>query len=188
MSLWKGDVNITVDKEAKHQIGSTANSFVASILEALPPMISILCPTYNGLKRLQPSACVGAIVAWGVENKEAPLRFLPNHNNIELKTLDHTANHYYVLATIINLGLIGISEKKLLPEPVPKSSKFNLFQMLPSRWDEIVNWVESDKGELLKKAMGEELCDLNMKVRGYDIDHYFKFSLAEEIKELTIRY
>lgn len=81
-------------------------------MEALPAMVSILCPTYNGLKRLLPSACVGAFVGWGLENKEAPLRMLPNQNNFELKTLDHTANHYYVIAAIINLGLIGINEKK----------------------------------------------------------------------------
>lgn len=71
-------------------------------------MISLIAPTYNGFKRLMPNASVGSFVAWGLENKEAPLRFLPKQHNMELKTLDHTANHYYVIATIINLGIIGI--------------------------------------------------------------------------------
>jgi glutamine synthetase len=109
MSLWKDGKNITVDNDAKHRISETANSFFASLLEALPAMISLIAPTYNGLKRLQPSVCVGSMISWGIDNKEAPLRYMPNQKNIELKTLDHTANHYYVLAAIIRLGIIGIN-------------------------------------------------------------------------------
>lgn len=91
-------------------------------------MISLIAPTFNGLKRLMPNASVGSFIAWGIDNKEAPLRFLPNHNNMELKTCDHTANHYYVLATILNLGLIGLKENMSLPEPLPGVPKFRLYQ------------------------------------------------------------
>ena len=151
-------------------------------------MISILCPTYNGLKRLEPSASVGAHIGWGLENKEAPLRILPNQKNFELKTVDHTANHYYVLSTIINLGLIGISEKKELPEPLPSDGPSYALKRLPSRWDDIKAYLESDAGSLFKRALGNELSDLNTKVRAYDMEHYYKFTLFEEIKELTTRY
>jgi len=41
---------------------------------------------------------------------------------------------------------------------------------------------------LLKQAMGAEFIDFNVKVREYDIEHYFKLTLNEEIKDLTIRY
>jgi len=52
MSLWKDGKNITVDNDAKHYISDVANSFFASTLEALPSLISLIAPTYNGLKRL----------------------------------------------------------------------------------------------------------------------------------------
>jgi len=55
-----------------------------------------------------------------------------------LKTLDHTANHYYVLAAIINLGIIGIESEKKLPEPLPKNPKLHAFKHLPTRWDEVL--------------------------------------------------
>ncbi len=58
-----------------------------------------------------PDASVGSVVGWGIESKEAPLRVLPRQKNVELKTLDHTANHYYALAALINIGRIGIEEK-----------------------------------------------------------------------------
>lgn len=60
MSLWKDGKNITVDQSQKYKISDEANSFFASLLEALPAMISLIAPTYNGLKRLIPSACVGS--------------------------------------------------------------------------------------------------------------------------------
>jgi glutamine synthetase len=85
--------------------------FVAALVKALPALISVFCPTYNSLKRLMPDASVGSVVGWGIESKEAPLRVLPRQKNVELKTLDHTANHYYALAALINIGRIGIEEK-----------------------------------------------------------------------------
>lgn len=75
-----------------------------------------------------------------------------------------------------------------LPEPLPAEPKFRLYQSLPTRWDEVLQYVDSESGDLLKKAFGEEPCRVNLKVRGYDIEHYFKLSLIDEIKELTIRY
>lgn len=110
MSLWKDGRNVTVEKDLKYSVSEVSNGFISGLLKGLPSLITLIAPTFNSMKRLMPSACVGAIISWGVENKEAPLRFLPNQNNFELKTMDHTANHYFALAAIINLGSIGISE------------------------------------------------------------------------------
>lgn len=189
MSLWKEGRNITVDQGMKHKVGEETNSFIAGILKGLPALLSLITPTFNGLKRLMPDASVGAVVAWGVENKEAPLRFMAAQNNFELKTMDHTANHYYALAAIMNMGSIGITEILKLGEPLPTKPRAKDFQMLPTRWENIEEYVDKDEaGELLKKAMGEEFIEINMKLRKYDIEHYFKLSLTEEVKDLTIKY
>jgi glutamine synthetase len=102
--------------ENKSKMATDTEHFLAAVVKALPALISLTCPTYNSLKRLMPDASVGATVGWGLESKEAPLRVLPRMKNIELKTLDHTANHYYVLAAILNIGRIGITDKLELPE------------------------------------------------------------------------
>lgn len=103
--------------------------------------------------------------------------------------MDHTANHYYALAAIMNLGRIGIEEKLVLGEPLPTKPKLKDFHMLPTRWENIEEFVENDEaGEILKKAVGEEFMEINMKLRKYDIEHYFKLSLTEEVKDLTIKY
>ena len=152
-------------------------------------MVSLIAPTFNSLKRLMPDASVGAVVGWGVENKEAPLRFLGNENNFELKTMDHTANHYYALAAIMNLGSIGITERLSLGEPLPPKPKVRDMLLIPTRWDNIEDFVDNDEsGEYLKKAVGGEFLQVNMAIRKYDIEHYYKLTLAEEIKDLTIKY
>jgi len=61
--------------------------------------------------------------------------------------------------------------------------------LLPTRWEDVEEYVNKDEaGEYLKKAFGEELLDIIMKFRKYDIEHYFKLSLTDEIKELTVKY
>lgn len=52
LSIWKDDKNISIDLNAETKMTETASYFIASLLEALPAMVSILCPTFNGLKRL----------------------------------------------------------------------------------------------------------------------------------------
>jgi len=88
----------------------------------------------------------------------------------------------------MKLGMIGIDSSKKLPEPLPPNPKLHAFKQLPTRWDEVLLYIESESGDLLRKAMGEEFINTNIKVREYDIEHYFKLTLAEEIKDLTIRY
>jgi hypothetical protein len=48
--------------------------------------------------------------------------------------------------------------------------------------------LENASGDLLRKAVGEDFININVRVREYDIEHYFKMTLADEIKDLTIRY
>ena len=154
MSLWKDGKNVTVDNSLKYAVSDVTNGFISGLLKGLPALISMIAPTYNSMKRLMPSASVGAVIAWGVENKEAPLRYMAKQNNFELKTMDHTANHYYALATIINLGSNGITDKLTLGEPLPAVPKMRDYLMLPSRWEDVEEYVNKDEaGEYLKKAV-----------------------------------
>ena len=103
--------------------------------------------------------------------------------------MDHTANHYFALATIMNLGSNGISDKLTLGEPLPTVPKMRDYHLLPSRWEDVEEYVnKDDAGEYLKKAVDPELLEIIMKMRKYDVEHYFKLPLSDEVKELTIRY
>ena len=64
---------------------------------------------------------------WGVENREAPLRYVPgsallgpDHANVELKTSDASANPYLALAALLAAGAAGIADG--LPLGAPEQS------------------------------------------------------------------
>ena len=68
-----------------------------------------------------PEFCVGSYKYWGYENREAPIRVVgpirptDTFNNFEVKSLDHTANHYVALAALIICGIEGLRNKMVLP-------------------------------------------------------------------------
>jgi glutamine synthetase len=97
---------------------------MAGILKHYDALFHFLCPSPNSLKRIDVSSFVGAYKIWGIENKEAPLRVViplkPSEEGVqhfEIKSFDHTANHYFALAALIALGNYGLKESMILPKP-----------------------------------------------------------------------
>ena len=77
------------------------------------------------LAATDPGYFAGAYGFWGVQNQEAPLRYVPGSSflgegnaNVELKTSDASANPYLALAAVLAAGGAGIAEQLELPEPV----------------------------------------------------------------------
>jgi len=87
---------------------------MAGILKKLDILSYLLSPSPNSFRRKAPSHFVGYYKCWGIENKETPIRLIGGYNKkeevsrFEIKTLDHTANHYFALAATIKFGLEGI--------------------------------------------------------------------------------
>jgi glutamine synthetase len=60
---------------------------------------------------------------WGLENRNAPIRVVsPLKKNeiithFEITSLDHTANLYFAIASILTLGYKGLTDKIPLNDP-----------------------------------------------------------------------
>ena len=52
-------------------------SIMAGVLTALPSLLAVLAPSVGSYARLQPGHWSGAYACWGIENREAALRFIP---------------------------------------------------------------------------------------------------------------
>jgi glutamine synthetase len=105
--------------------GRDGAAYVAGILRDLPAVAAVTAPSLGSLARLRPGYFAGAFACWGVENREAPLRYVPgstllgdDHANIELKTSDASANPYLALAAILAAGAAGIADGATLPPAV----------------------------------------------------------------------
>ena len=124
MSLWKNGKNVTGSKKTQNMMSTEGESFMAGILKHLDALFHFMCPSPNSLKRINVSSFVGAYKVWGIENKEAPIRTViplkssdDGVQHFEVKSFDHTANHYFAVAAMISLGILGLKESLVLPLP-----------------------------------------------------------------------
>jgi len=99
--------------------------WVAGMLRDLPALAAVASPSMVSLLRRRPGYFAGAFAFWGVQNREATLRFVPGGGlvpdeaaNVELKASDASGNPYLALAAIIAAGMAGLEEGLTLPEPI----------------------------------------------------------------------
>lgn len=122
-SLWRDGRNLLAG--TAEGPGMEGAAYIAGLLRALPAIAAVAAPSIGSLARLRPGYFAGAFRCWGVENREAPLRYVPSsallgdeHANVELKTSDASANPYLALAVLLAAGAAGLAERLPLPPAV----------------------------------------------------------------------
>ena len=126
LSLWnRRGRNVFDGGDGPEGMTREAESFAAGILASLPALVGVSCPSVVSYLRLQPHRWSGPWACWGLENREAGLRFVtgmtgdrPAEANLEVKPVDGSANPYLALGAIVAAGLDGLERDLRLPEPV----------------------------------------------------------------------
>jgi glutamine synthetase len=122
-SAWdpSGEVNLFYQPNAPMALSDLGLQFLAGILDHLPALVALTCPSFNSYRRLQPGAWSGAYTCYGPDNREAAVRVAStfwgqeeSSTNLELKSCDSTANPYLALGALVAAGLDGV-ERKLVP-------------------------------------------------------------------------
>jgi glutamine synthetase len=123
-SVWRGEQNL-LEGGRDGLLDGPGASYVAGLLRDLPAIVGLTAPSVPSLTRLRPGYFASAYAFWGVENREAALRYVPSSTllgagsaNVELKPSDASGNPYLALAMLIAAGLAGIDERLPLPEPI----------------------------------------------------------------------
>ncbi len=122
-SLWRDGANLLAG--GPEGPGTEGAGYLAGLLRDLPAVAAVTAPSPGSLARLRPGFFAGAYAFWGVENREAPLRYVPGsallgagHANVELKTSDASANPYLALAVLLAAGAAGVADRLAPPPPV----------------------------------------------------------------------
>jgi glutamine synthetase len=183
LSLWRDGVNAMTGGDRRYGTTAAGESFAAGILTHLPALLAVGAPSVASYLRLVPSHWAGAFVCWGLENREAALRFItgvvgdrPQAANFEVKSFDAAANPYLALAALIAAGRDGLGVAATLPEPVdvdpasldPADRAARGIPPVPASLAEALAAFESDK--VLRDAFGEELADTLAVIRRGEID------------------
>ena len=204
-SAWDrdGERNLFFDPAGVHNLSTLAFQFMAGVLEHLPALVALTCPSMNSYRRLAPGSWSSAFACYGPDNREAAVR-VPSlfwgeemaSANLELKASDSSANPYIALGGLIAAGLDGI-ERGLHPadglrvdvDPgrlTPEELASRGIQRLPTSLKEAANNLESDAA--LTGAMGPALANSYLVVRRADWELFSQRDAEFEIKNHFYKY
>jgi glutamine synthetase len=201
-SLWdRRGRNLFVGGRGPASMTRKAEAFMAGILESLPALVAVTCPSVPSYQRLQPHKWSGAHTCWGVENREAALRFITGvlgerdrAANMELKPIDGASNPYLALGCLIALGLDGVARGSSLPPPTtedPSSitraeARKRSLRRLPKTLEQAVGQLQ--RSAILRKAMGEVLFEAFLATRRGEIRAFSGMDDVEVIRAHRWRY
>ena len=182
VSVWdaSGSENLFWDGSAPYGLGRIGRHFAAGLLEHLPGLVALTCPSFNSYHRLQPSAWASAFTCYGPDNREAAVRIASTYAgqemqsiNLELKAADNSANPYLALGATIAAGLDGIirrldlgDERLVLQDPaeIPAEEReARGINRLPDSLEAAVDALEADA--VLMEALGPLLARSYVAVR-----------------------
>jgi glutamine synthetase len=125
-SVWRDGRNLLASSATgEDRPGPEGAGWLGGLLRDLRALAAITAPSVPSLARLRPGYFSSAYQFWGVENREAPLRYVlgstllgADHANVELKVSDASANPYLALAAVIAAGLAGLRDGAEPGEPI----------------------------------------------------------------------
>lgn len=196
-SLWdaEGERNLMYDPDKPYGFSELGLQFVAGILDHLPALLAITCPTYNSYHRLQPHFWASAYTAWGPDNREGAVRvasrFHSNEEgsaNAELKAADLAANPYLAFGALIAAGVDGIRRKLDPGEPIfvdpgtltEDERQRRGIKRFPTTLSEALDNLEKD--DVLLDALGSLLAKSYIAVKRKEYETFSQHDAAFETK------
>jgi glutamine synthetase len=126
LSLADGEDPLFSGGDGPYGIRPAGGSAIAGVVEALPDLLGVYAGSALSALRLKPGNWAGAAACWGLENREAAVRFIaatpgsPRGANAELKLIDPSANPYLAAAAFLGSALRGIDRRLELPDEIPE--------------------------------------------------------------------
>ena len=183
-SLFKGEKNAFFDRHDRHHLSTVGKAFTAGLLRHSREFTSVTNQWINSYKRLVPGYEAPVYVSWAQRNRSALARipmYKPGKEKatrIEFRSPDPACNPYLAFAVMLGAGLEGMEKGYKLPDPVPH----NIYEMtgeerqklgietLPEDLLEAIHLTE--KSELVKKVLGEQLFTYFIRNKKMEWDEY----------------
>jgi glutamine synthetase len=180
--------------DGPHGMRPAGESATAGVLQALPDLLGVYAGSVLSSARLKPGNWAGAAQCWGLENREAAVRFVaatpgtPHGANIECKLIDPSANPYLAAVSFLGSALRGIDNGLELPTEVPKdpTKAAQPPPMLQTAQQTVIKALETSPiaAQLLSPAVVEGL----VAVRRYEITTYGDRPQAETTQALRLAW
>ncbi|WP_125767019.1 type I glutamate--ammonia ligase [Lapidilactobacillus wuchangensis] len=197
MSLSNAEGNAFYDANGNEQLSSTAEHFLAGIMEHARALTAINNPIVNSYKRLVPGFEAPVYIAWSGHNR-SPLIRVPQARGLatrlELRSVDPSANPYLAIASILGAGLAGLAEKANPVDPIdcniydltPEQRRAAHIDDLPSTLHNALKALEGD--EVVKSALGPHLYQSFMESKRQEWSAYRQTVSGWERKQYMMLY
>ena len=204
-SAWdkEGERNLFFDPADSMDLSPLAYQFIGGVLEHMPALVALTCPSMNSYRRLAPGSWSSAFTCYGPDNREAAVR-VPSlfwgeeaaSSNLELKASDSSANPYIALGGLIAAGLDGVQRSlhpgdgqlvtvdpaRLAPEELASRG----IRRLPASLGEAIGALEVDS--TLTGAMGANLASSYLAVRRGDWELFCQNDTEFELRNHFYKY
>lgn len=201
-SLWDTTGrNAFYDGAAPDGLSLVGRQFMAGVLDHLPALVALTCPSVNSYRRLQPQSWSSAYTAWGHDNREAAVRVaspfwsdVEGSTNLELKAADSSCNPYIALGGVLAAGLDGVA-RGLHPPPPTEADPASLtdaereargVRRLPATLDAALDALEGDA--VLMEALGNLLARSYLAVRRSEVRAYGAMSEEDQFRGHFYKY
>ncbi len=201
LSVWRDGRNLMQGGGRPAGLTDAGAAALAGVVTALPELLAALAPSPAAYLRLQPHHWAGAYACWGVENREAAVRFIPGtvtsrerSANFEVKVCDGGANPYVVMALLAAAALDGVERDAALPDPVQDDPAALTaaalarrgIARLPATLDRATDLFAGSA--LARRALGDVLHDAFVAVRRREWDTYGALSEHDLADTYRLRY
>ncbi|WP_326584671.1 glutamine synthetase family protein [Streptomyces sp. NBC_00481] len=191
LSLSRDRVPLLSGGDGPHGLTADGAAAVAGIVAGLPETLAVFAGSVLSAHRLQPGRWSGAFACWGLENREAAVRFCaatpgnPHGANVELKCVDPSGNPYLTVGTMLGLALHGLAERTPLPPEVTRDPA--LLDPAAAAAASVVPLAETQadmlaalrSSALAERLLGSDIFDALLAVREHEAKTYDGVAVEE---------
>ncbi len=188
-SVGSGGRTLMSGGSGPHDLTERGESIMAGVLARMPALAGIGAPSISSHLRLVPQRWAGAYQCWGLENREASLRFIEGAApNAEIKCVDGSANPYLLVGALCAVATESVDAGLRLPGEVTVDPATLVDQppRLPESVPAALAALAAD--EALVNAMGPTLFGAFTAVHQSEWDRSAQLSAAEIAEAVRWRY
>ncbi|MGH3457761.1 hypothetical protein, partial [Aeromicrobium sp.] len=200
LSLTRAGEPLFSGGDGPHGLTADGGAAIGGILRGLRDVQGVLGGSILSAARLAPGGWSGAFDGWGLENREAAVRFVaggpanPHGANVEVKIVDPSANVYTATAALLGLVLDGIDSGATLPDELDtdpsqlddEAREAGGFTMLPNDPGTVIDTL--DRSSLARRLLGDAIVDATVAVRRHELTAFADLSPEELAARLRLAW
>ncbi len=168
-SLWRDGQNLF-----SGGLDGEMGAYIAGLVEFLPELMALFCPTVNSYKRTVPGAWAPVNATWGIDNRTTAVRALPSTGKsarIELRLTGADINPYLAMAASLAAGLEGI-KLGLKPWPPVVDGYNSGAKALPRSLAQATRLLKAS--EMARDWLGDAFVDHYAATREWEVRQFEK--------------